>query len=219
MTGSSGGTGAGSSVRAARLLAGGLLVGVLAVGCGGEEAGSGDRAVPDTGSRPRASGRVLTVTVHFSGPEGGRTVPVRREAALPSGAASSPGPVDSLRAALRVLLRGPTGSEQARDLTSFFSGATAGALRTIELDGGRAVVDFEDLSRLAPGASSSAGSRALLDELHATVFEVGSVRSVEYRMEGSCERFRNWLQRPCRIVRRAGTDPPSGADARQRRSG
>lgn len=198
-----------SGGRPAALAAVLALACALAIGCG-EEGGGGDRAVPDTGIPPGASERALTVTVHFSGPEGEQPVPVRREVALPSGAASPPGPVDSLRAALRVLLRGPIEDEEARGLTSFFSEATAGALRTVELDDGRAVVEFDDLSEAATGASSSAGSRALLDELGATVFEIGSVRSVEYRMEESCERFWNWLQRPCRVVPRPEASGPSG---------
>lgn len=89
----------------------------------------------------------------------------------------------------------------------------------MELHGDRAVIDFTDVTGLLSGASSSAGSRALLAELNATVFEVGSVESVLYRMEGSCERFWNWLQRPCRVVRRpergGGPGPEAAAGPRR----
>jgi hypothetical protein len=42
----------------------------------------------------------------------------------------------------------------------------------------------------------------LLDELNATVFGVAAVRSVDYLIEGRCERFWEWLQRGCQAVPR-----------------
>jgi hypothetical protein len=132
------------------------------------------------------------LTIYFS--RGESAVPVSREAP-----AEGPG----LEAALRQLLRGPTASERSAGMHSWFSDTTAGALRSVDVDGaGRAVVDFADLRELIPNASTSAGSAMLLRELNATVFAVPSVQSVEYRIEGSCDEFWEWLQYDCQVVAR-----------------
>ena len=100
-----------------------------------------------------------------------------------------------LEASLRVLLAGPTRSERAGGVSSWFSDETAALLRSVRIgDGGHAVVDFGDLREEIPNASSSAGSAKLLAELDATVFQFRSVESVEYQLEGSCEAFNEWLQ-------------------------
>lgn len=61
-------------------------------------------------------------------------------------------------------------------------------------DRGHAIVDVRDLRRVIPNASSSAGSRLLLGELNAIVFQFPAVQTIEYRIEGSCETFWEWLQ-------------------------
>ncbi|HUH12828.1 MAG TPA: GerMN domain-containing protein [Longimicrobiales bacterium] len=110
-----------------------------------------------------------------------------------------------LESALELLLRGPLPEERARGLHSWFSAQTAGALRSVSVDSaGRAVVDFRDLRPLIPNASTSAGSAMLLHQLDGTVFQFPHVRSVEYRMEGSCALFWEWLQRECNVVTRPG---------------
>lgn len=115
----------------------------------------------------------------------------------------------TLPAALEALLSGPTPVERSRGVTSFFSRATASALRSARVDSaGRAIVDFHDLRPVIPGASSSAGSAGLLAELNHTVFQFPEIRSVEYRMEGSCDLFWEWLQRACRIVPRDRVSSP-----------
>lgn len=108
-----------------------------------------------------------------------------------------------LRAALEDLVRGPTAQERAAGVESWFSNETAGVLGAVEVDStGRAVVDFRDLDRRIAGGSSSAGSTMLLQELNATVFAFPGIRSVEYRIGGSCARFWEWLQYECRVVER-----------------
>lgn len=188
-----------------------LLLILGAGGCGETAPDDGARGAPEDGREPaeRAS---LVVRVHFTGPAG--LVPVRRAVPVPADAAAPPDPRDSLRAALAAQLRGPSRADSVGALSSFFSeDATGDALRSVRLVDGRAIVDFRELGDRIPGASSSAGSRELLDQLNATVLQFGSVRSVEYRMEGSCDRFWNWLQRPCRIVVRADDDAvPTGRD-------
>lgn len=112
---------------------------------------------------------------------------------------------DRLTAALTWLLQGPTPDERVAGVHSWFSPATAGALRAATVNAaGHAIVDFRDLPTLIPSASSSTGSMMLLMELNGTVFGLPEVRSVEYRVNGSCERFWNWLQYDCRTVERPG---------------
>ena len=67
-------------------------------------------------------------------------------------------------------------------------------LRGVTITEGHAVVDFDDLRPVIPNASSSAGSERLLAQLDATVFQFSSVESVEYRINGDCEAFNEWLQ-------------------------
>jgi len=112
-------------------------------------------------------------------------------------------PESRLEAALSGLLGGPTPDEQAAGYFSFFSEETELALNavTIEPDG-TAVVDLGDIRGFIPNASSSAGSELLLAQLNATVFQVAEVTGVEYRIDGSCEAFWEWLQRSCEIVPR-----------------
>ena len=55
---------------------------------------------------------------------------------------------------------------------------------------------------LIPNATSSAGSEQLLSSLDSTVFRVPNVTAVEYRLNGSCDAFWEWLQRGCTVVRR-----------------
>lgn len=117
-------------------------------------------------------------------------------------AAPGPAPVERvvprstgvLAASLGALLAGPTAEERAAGLTSWFSEETAGLLRGVRIDDGHAVVDLGDLPSVIPGASSSAGSALLLSELDATVFQFATVQTAEYRLQGSCTAFTEWLQ-------------------------
>lgn len=110
---------------------------------------------------------------------------------------------ESLREALETLLAGPTAAERSRGLDSWFSEETRGALREVRMDDGRALIDFDaSLPSMIPGAGSSTGSAMLLGALDSTVFQFPSVDAVEYRLEGSCDAFWEWLQRQCEVVRR-----------------
>jgi hypothetical protein len=64
----------------------------------------------------------------------------------------------------------------------------------VTIAGGHAVVDLGDLRSVIPNASTSAGSALLLAQIDATVFQFRSVESAEYRLQGSCEAFNEWLQ-------------------------
>ena len=113
-----------------------------------------------------------------------------------------------LQSSLEALLRGPTEAERAAGLGSWFSDATAAMLREVTITDGHAVVDLEDLRPVIPNASTSAGSARLLSQLDGTVFQFVSVRSVEYRLLGSCEEFNEWLQLGgCEARTRSGAGP------------
>ena len=145
-------------------------------------------ACPDYRSpRPEvAAGQMLTTIFLTCGEAVDTPVPVYR--VVPS----SPG---VLRAALEELLAGPSDAERSAGLASWFSADTAGMLAGVTIGSdGAAVVDFEDLRPVIPNASASAGSKLLLAQLDATVFQFPTVQSVVYRINGDCEAFSEWLQ-------------------------
>lgn len=179
-----------------------LLVTLTACGegRGDDTVGTGGDAIPSTA--PGATSATPADPVK-TGPAGdGRTIRVwfsRRESPeAVERSVDSAGPA----AAVNALVQGPTAEERARGLTSWFSDSTAGAVRSLRDADGFVVVDFQDIDRLIPGAASSAGSEQLLTALDSTVFQFEAVDSAEYRLDGSCEAFWNWLQRGCTVVRR-----------------
>lgn len=132
-----------------------------------------------------AAGQML-VSVFYTCDDGTLETLVRVQRAVPSSSAV-------LRAALTALVAGPGDT----GLVSWFSKETASMVRSVDLDGDHAVVDFADVRRVIPNASTSAGSKLLLDQLDATVFQFASIESVEYRIDGSCDTFSEWLQLAC----------------------
>lgn len=135
-----------------------------------------------------AGAATRTVSVFFNGPGGPDSPLTAYERPVPSTPAV-------LRSALEQLLAGPTSEEVAAGSTSWFSPATADQLAQVRIDdAGNATVDFHDLRTVIPNASTSAGSRMLLEQLDATVFQFDSVTTVVYRIEGDCEAFAEWLQ-------------------------
>jgi hypothetical protein len=113
-----------------------------------------------------------------------RVVAVRRTAAPPA----------VLRGAMSELLKGPTAAERRRGLGGWFTARTAGMLRSVSLRGGTAFVDFRDLRRVIPNASSSCGSALLLAQLDRTARQFPTVRNAVYSLNGSRRAFYEWLQ-------------------------
>lgn len=109
---------------------------------------------------------------------------------------------ERMAAALRALLAGPTETERAAGLTSWFSEATARALLAVSVEEGLATIDFADFSAVIPNASTSAGSAMLLSELNATMFQFSEVQGFLYRFDGDCGAFWNWLQAGCTVQTR-----------------
>lgn len=185
----------------------GLTVALAAglAGCGGDardvedarEPGAGPVDTVDTAAAPAvnaedvgpASSGMETVRVWFSRDEAPVAVERRVAGANPA-------------AALAALMEGPTPEERAAGLWSWFSDSTRHALRDVRLEDGFLVVDFAGLPSLIPNASTSAGSRELLASLDSTTLQFPGVDSVEYRLDGSCDAFWEWLQRGCEVVRR-----------------
>lgn len=114
---------------------------------------------------------------------------------------------DKPSAALSQLLAGPTAAERQAGYYSFFSAKTAHLLRSIQTVNGVAHADFGDFRLIIPNASSSAGSKALLDELDATLKQFGGIKSTVYSFNGDVAAFYEWLQRVP-----PGTLPPVPAD-------
>lgn len=100
-----------------------------------------------------------------------------------------------LQASIDALLHGPTPAERDAGVTSFFSEASGELLLGVSLQGDRAVVDFDPaLPATVPNASTSAGGASFLAELNTTVFQFSTVDEIEYRIDGSCEDFGEWMQ-------------------------
>lgn len=115
------------------------------------------------------------------------------------------GTQDTLRFALEALLEGPISAEQAVGLHSFFSEATGGMLNDVTVVDGVAYIDFQDFSGVIPNASTSAGSRMLLDQIAGTVFQFDAITEAELSFDRSCDAFWNWLQRDCERLQRSGS--------------
>ena len=192
------------SAAGAAALALGAAMAVLA-GCGDRRNGP-DTAPPDTAGAPAAADPAAspvwagfdTVFVYFTTAD---EVQVPRPRAVADTA-------HALRAAFEELLRGPTAREREAGVMSWFSEETAGMLRSVSVEDGFAVVDFEDFRPIIPNAVSSAGALMLLGELTATAFQFPAIRRVELRIDGSCDALMAWLQFGCYPIVRSSWDPP-----------
>lgn len=148
-------------------------------------------AVVFAGAEARASSaaRGVPVSVFFPRGDGGSTctsVNARSRTVVFPGV---------LRGALTQLLRGPTPAERRAGYGGWFSSRTAGALAGVRIARGTAYVDFHDLRRLIPNASSSCGSALLLAQLDRTALQFPTVRRTVYSIEGRRSVFYEWLQR------------------------
>ena len=99
--------------------------------------------------------------------------------------------------ALSELFRGPSEEERIAGYASFFSSATADAVKSVRVQGGTAYVDLQDLRQIIPNASTSCGSAAFLAEMGATLTQFPGITRVLYAMEGDPKPFYEWLQFGC----------------------
>jgi hypothetical protein len=176
-----------------------LLLGVAVVAlaaCREEEPAFGELdgspPVPDHCDVPPPPEGVTTVQVVYSCDES----PVGSWRPVPAGTA------DTIRFALDALLEGPTTNEEESGLASFFSYETAGMINDVAVRDGVAFIDFQDFSAVIPNASTSAGSRQLLDQIAGTIFQFDHIREAQIGFNSSCDAFWNWLQRDCQRLTR-----------------
>lgn len=105
-----------------------------------------------------------------------------------------------LRVAIEELMKGPTAEERSAGFGSHFSSKTATMLNNVNMKGSVAIVDFGDLPSVIPNASTAAGSSQLFQELGRTIAQFPEVEGIEYRLNGSCMAFYEWLQSSCRLL-------------------
>ncbi|MGE5132108.1 MAG: GerMN domain-containing protein [Gemmatimonadota bacterium] len=98
-------------------------------------------------------------------------------------------------AALSQLLAGPTAAERSAGYSSWFSGKTAGMLKSVRIADGVGYADFRDFRLIISGASSSAGSGMLLGQLDHTFMQFPNVTETVYSFNGNVGDFYYWLQR------------------------
>lgn len=120
-----------------------------------------------------------------------------------------------IQATLNALLRGLTEEEIATGLSSVFRPETANSLNSVRLDGSALTVDLND-DILVGSYSTSTGSLYFMSELQANLFQFEDVETIEFRLNGSCEAFFNWLQGSCQIQTRADWETAVAAWADER---
>lgn len=162
-----------------------LAVGVLLLaGCGdGTDAAAPDAPEPDP--EPPETHEVEVYFTNLELGETGEVFPVERETTEE----------DLPLAAFSELLAGPTASEHEEGYSSFFSEQTQELLRSLEVEDGTALVDFDArLPDVIPNASTSAGSASLLAELDATLEQFDEITATRYHLDGDAAAFYEWLQ-------------------------
>ena len=169
-----------------------LLAAAVLVGCGSGSTGGSTTGTPATTTPPATAPattpqRTARVSVFMPlgdpGSDCDRVRPVARTVPAPA----------VLHAAMAALLQGPTPAERRAGYDGWFSADTAGALRGVTLRDGVAHIDFADLRRLIPNASSSCGSALLLAQLDRTAAQFPAVRRAVYSLDGDVAAFYEWL--------------------------
>lgn len=101
---------------------------------------------------------------------------------------------ESLRLALKHLLKGPTSRERSQGFQSSFSDKTAGLPNKVEVVDGKALVDLRDFTKLIPEVSTSHAGAIFKFSLNLTVFQFDEIEQVQYSLEGNCKRYWEFLQ-------------------------
>jgi N-acetylmuramoyl-L-alanine amidase len=132
----------------------------------------------------------LPETSGMSGETASQVV-ISADGSIPSGASRS----RALESDYLTALAGGDGS--------VFRQSTAGLLNQVLLSpDGVAIVDLGDLRGQIPNASTAFVSQAMLGELNAIAFANQAVVSIEYRIDGSCSTFWEWLEGQCQRIER-----------------
>ena len=101
---------------------------------------------------------------------------------------------DPVTGAVAALVAGPDTAERAEGYGGWFSAETRDVVRSVDVVGGTAVVDFTDLRQIIPNASTSCGSAALLAQLDTTLRQFPDVQATYYMVNGDAPAFYEWLQ-------------------------
>ncbi len=117
-----------------------------------------------------------------------------------------------LGATLSQLVKGPTNAEEELGFRSVFTIADASAVDSVSLSAGEAVIDFVSLPEITDLAADDAAF--FVANLNANVFQYATIRSVEYRIGGSCAAF--WAHlgdgSGCRIIARENFEAEMAAN-------
>ena len=93
-----------------------------------------------------------------------------------------------LTATMDAFVAGPDALERADGFRSLFSAGTADAILSVTRLDGSVVVNLRDLGPL-PSLTDPATAATFVADLNNTMFQHDDVLLIEYRVEGSCDRF------------------------------
>ncbi len=113
---------------------------------------------------------------------------------------------------MQALVEGPTSEERADGFRSLFSSTTAGSVLSVSRSDGDVVVDLRDLGSLPSLKVGSEGAE-FLASLNNSLFQHDIVDTIEYRIDGDCDRFWDYFgASDCTIIARdAWQDDPRAA--------
>ena len=113
--------------------------------------------------------------------------------------------------AIEQLLVGPTPEESELGYSSVFPPGSEELLIGVEVgEDGQATLDFSDALRTVGPLNSSHNRFLLFGTIGATIFQFDEVQAVEFRIEGSCERFARHFETTCEPWLRGSTDFSQG---------
>jgi len=106
-----------------------------------------------------------------------------------------------LTATLNELVKGPSSSDKLLGFRSIFTNEDAEIVDSLTVSSGEAVIDFSNLPPVT-GLGATDDADFFVANLNANVFQFTSVKSVEYRLGGSCAAFWGHLGHTggCRII-------------------
>ncbi len=170
---------------------------------------------------PIVTSPVATFDCHRDAPQGDETTIVVRlfyacgSANEPDGGTWVYREIDAeggiLTLTMQELVAGPDATERSDGFRSLFSAATAGAVITVAQDEGAVTVDLRDLGPL-PSLGLGVDSTFFLADLNNTIFQYEDIARVEYRIEGSCDRFWAYFRETeCRVTERETWQANAGA--------
>ena len=109
-----------------------------------------------------------------------------------------------LTTTMRELVKGVDDEEVALGYRSPFPDDADGSFlgATIDREEGRAFLEFTN-DVFPDGVDTPEGAQIFLSTLNANVFKFDNIRSVEYRLSGSCDAFWQQLGGSCEIITRA----------------